>query len=117
MAQSGSENRQRRHIVQTRLTDEEAALISARAEKAGVSLSALTRLALLGQAPLRAIRQPSIDRQQVCRMIGMLGAVRQALRDAVASGDHARVAAEIEAAHRDIADICHACFEALGRRR
>ncbi|MGE3622795.1 MAG: hypothetical protein AB7H77_02820 [Bdellovibrionales bacterium] len=116
MAQSGSENRHRRHVIQTRLSDEEAALVRARAERAGISLSALTRHALLGTPPLRASRRPSIDRQEVCRMIAELGAVAQALRDAAAARDDVP-AAIIEAAHRDIADMCHACFQALERRR
>lgn len=116
MAQSGSESRHRRHIIQTRLSEEEVALVRARAERAGISLSALTRHALLGTPPLRASRRPSIDRQEVCRMIAQLGVLAQALRDAgTAEGEVP--AAVIEAAHRDIADMCHACFQALERRR
>ena len=117
MARNRPEKRRRPHIVQSRLSPEEAALVRDRAERAGISVSALIRHALLGQTPPRASRRPPADRRAVCRMIGKLGELAQALREATASGDLPRRNAQIEALHRDIADMCHACFDALGRRR
>ena len=46
-----------------------------------------------------------------------LGELARALRDATEAGDQARIADQIEASHRDIADMCFACFKALGRNR
>ena len=117
MAASGSENRKRRHILKARFTGQEAALVREQADRCGVSVAALIRYALLDQTPPRASRQPPANRKEISRLIGTLGAVTQALKDAAATSDQARVADQIEATHRDIADMCFACFEALGRDR
>ncbi len=82
-----------------------------------MSVSALIRFALLNQTPLRASRQPPANRKEISRLIGTLGEVTQALKDATDTGDQARLTAQIDATHRDIADMCFACFEALGRER
>ena len=117
MAASGSENRKRQHILKSRFTDQEAALIREQADRAGVSVAALIRYALLDQTPPRASRQPPAIRKEISRLIGTLGGMTQALREATDAGDRARLADQIEATHRDISDMCFVCFEALGRDR
>ena len=117
MSQSGSEKRQRCERLQVRLSIEEAALVYAKADRAGMTPPALARYALLNEPPPRSSRRPPVDRAEVARMIGNLGALAQSLREATASGDQSRIASQIEATHRDIADMCHACFQALGRHR
>lgn len=115
MPGSGSEKRQRQKPLKARFTDEEAALIESQADRAGVSVAALIRHAVLGETPLRASRQPPINRQEVARLIGLLGLLKSALIDAAAKGTPDECNAVIDAACRDIADICAAAFEALGR--
>jgi hypothetical protein len=117
MADSGSENRKRQNILKARFTDQEAALVREQADRSGVSVAALIRYALLDQTPPRASRQPPANRKEISRLIGTLGEVTQALKDATDTGDQARLTAQIDATHRDIADMCFACFEALGRER
>ena len=60
MAQHGSEKRQRTRQICVRLTPEEAELVRAIADRAGLSLAGLIRYALLDQKPPRAERRPSI---------------------------------------------------------
>ena len=114
MSESGSENRQRQIVLKARFSEEEAQLIKEQAKRAGISVAALIRYALLDQKPPRASRQPQIDNKQVSQMIGTLGTMAQALRDATASGEAKKLEKTIEATHRDVADMCYACFKALG---
>ena len=109
--------RERPIILQSRMSEDEAALVRDQASRAGVSVSALIRYALLNQTPLRASRQPPANRKEISRLIGTLGALTQALKEASDAGNKSRLAAQIEATHRDIADMCFACFKALGRDR
>ena len=115
MAGSGSENRQRQVTLKVRCTAEEAALIRGQAERAGVSVAALFRYAVLGQTPLRASRQPKISEENAARLLGKMGQLTSALRGCAGAGDPAKTDARIEAAHRDIAEMRVALFEALGR--
>ena len=117
MARSGSENRKRQKILLTRFTDQEAALIREQAGRAETSVSALIRHAVLNEKPPRASRQPSANRKEISRLIAKLGELAQALREATDTADQHRISARIEASHRDIADMCFACFNALGRNR
>ena len=111
------EKRERPITLQSRVSETEAAAIRAMADHAGLSVSALTRHALLNQKPPRASRQPPINRKEISRLIGKLGALAQALRQATDTADQAGISAQIEASHRDISDMCFACFKALGRGR
>ena len=115
MAHSGSENRKRQKIFTTRLTDQEAALITEQADRAETSLAALIRHAILNQKPPRASRQPSANRKEISRFNAALCDLAQALRDAEKTGDHSTISAQIEAAHRDIADMSHLAHQALGK--
>lgn len=112
MARSGSENRQRQITLKARFTEQEAALVQEQAERAGVSVASLIRYAVLGQAPLRASRRPDADRAEIGRLIGGLGQLAAALREADAAGDNG---ARIDAAHRDLTEMRAVLFAALGR--
>ena len=116
MSDSGSENRQRQLVLKARFSEEEAELIKAQADRAGISVAALIRYALLDQTPPRASRQPPINNKQVSQMVGSLGMMAQALRDATAAGNQRKLDKVIKATHRDIADMCYACFQALGQQ-
>lgn len=115
MARSGSENRQRQVTLKARFTAAEAALIQEQAARAGVTVAALIRHAVLGQPPLRASRRPQIERQEVARLIGTLGPLKAALKDAAENAAPGTCDAAIDAACRDIADLCSAALDALGR--
>ena len=115
MASSGSENRQRDKKLSARFNDQEAALIKEQADRAGVSVAALIRYAILDQTPLRKSRAPSVNHEDAARLLGSLGQCATALRQAAEAENSEVNAALIEAVHRDLADMRVALFEALGR--
>ena len=110
------EKRERPITLQSRVSETEAAAIRTMADRAGLSVSALTRHALLNQKPPRAAGQPPINRQAISRLIGKLGSLAQALREATDTADQSAISAQIEASHRDISDMCFAFLKALGKR-
>lgn len=115
MASSGSDTRKRDHVVRVRLTGEERSEILNRADRAGLSVSAYLRTTALDSKPLRAERQPAINRREVARLIGELGQLRQAFSDAALHADRERCALLIEGLSRDFTELRALCFEALGR--
>ena len=94
------------------MSEDEAALVRDQAGNAGVSVSSLIRYALLDQSPLRASRKPAVNHEMAARLLGKLGQLAAALREAenVGSND-----ALIEAAHRDLSEMRVVLFQALGR--
>jgi hypothetical protein len=112
MARSGSDKRQRRIILKARFTEAEAALIAEQAERAGVSVAAVIRHAVLGQHPLRASRQPTVNHEAAARLLGRLGQIATALR----GQENGQTRDDrIEAAHRDLAEMRTTLFEVLER--
>jgi hypothetical protein len=115
MAGSGSENRQRQITLKARFTDMEAALIREQAERAGVSVASVIRFAVLDQKPLRASRQPTLNAEMAAQLLGKIGQLATALRACAEAGGSEQTDPRIEAAHRDLAEMRLALFEALGR--
>ena len=117
MAHSDSKNRKATKITAARLTAEEHAYVLAESDRTGITVSDRIRAALLNDPAPRAKPQPTINRTETARLIATLGELAQALHDAAKTGEQPRIADQIEASHRDIADMCFACFKALGRNR
>jgi Mobilization protein NikA len=115
MAGSGSEKRQRQVTLKARFTDAEAALIREQADRAGVSVASVIRYAVLDQTPLRASRTPSVSEEAAARLLGKIGQLATALRGCADAGNPGKTDPRIEAAHRDIAEMRVALFQALGR--
>jgi hypothetical protein len=115
MARSGSENRQRKTTLSARFNDAEAALVKEHAARAGVAVAALIRYAVLDQKPLRKSRTPPLDRKLAAQLLGQLGVLATALREA-SSDDDAGKPAILDAVHRDLAEMRAVLFEALGRK-
>ena len=112
---SGSENRKRAAVLQARFTPDEAATIRAQAERAGMSVASLIRSAVLEAEPPRATRRPTVNHKAVARLLGELGRVAQAFRQAAKAADQRECGALIDAATRDFSELRAVCFEALGR--
>lgn len=110
---SGSEKRERAIQLKARFTNAEAALIREQADRAGVSVAAVIRHAVLGQTPLRASRNPNIEKETAARLLASLGQCASALRK---SADESADPAVVEAVHRDLAEMRSVLFEALGRQ-
>jgi hypothetical protein len=84
---SGSKRRQRPAVLQARFSTEEAAAIKGRADRAGTSVGGLIRSAILSAEPPRVVRRPSVNHQAVARVLGELGRVAEAFRQAAAAAD------------------------------
>jgi hypothetical protein len=80
-----------------------------------VSVASVIRYGVLEQTPLRASRQPKISEENVARLLGKMGQIASALRGCAGAGDPAKTDPRLEAAHRDLAEMRLALFEALGR--
>lgn len=114
-AMAGSEKRQRQITLKARFNDQEAALIKEQADRAGVSVASLIRFALLDLSPLRASRRPTVNHEAAAQLLGRLGQCAEALRQAAESENQHINEALIDAAHRDLAEMRVALFQALGR--
>jgi hypothetical protein len=110
MARSGSENRQRPVTLKARFTREEAALVTEQAARAGVSVAAVIRFAVLDQKPLRASRKPLVEQEVAARLLAQLGLIASSLREAELTGLNVMA---IEAAQRDLGEMRNLLFEAL----
>lgn len=115
MASSGSDNRVRSEALRVRLSPAELSEIRTRADRAGMSVSAYLRVAALEGKKVRAERQPPVNRQLAARLIGELGRMSHAFRQAAESADPHACGEVIDAVHRDLAELRVLFFEALGR--
>ena len=112
---SGSETRKRTSVLQARFTAAEAAGVRAQAERAGTTVGSLIRSAVISAKPPRAARRPTVNHKAVARVLGELGRVAEAFRQAASVDDQRTCHELIDAAARDLAELRTACFEALGR--
>ena len=115
MAGSGSENRQRQHIIQARVNEQQFKLIKAQAEAAGLSVSAVVCFALFDQNPIRASRTPLIDRETGGRILGALGPIASDIRRILETGNPDASLETLQAILREISDIRVEHFENSGR--
>jgi hypothetical protein len=116
VSRSGSNTRQRSKLLCARFNELEAAALRAMAHAAGISVSTLIRNRVLGGAPPRSSRRPTVNHQMAARLLGELGRIADALRAAVQRGDLTPSNPEVAAALRDIAEMRAVCLEAMGRQ-
>ncbi len=112
---SGSENRQRTIALSVRLTPEEAALVHATAGRVGVSIAGLIRYALLQSSPPRVSRKPTLGKEEAARLLGTLGMLASALKEASGSCGAGFDRSSVDAMQRDLADMRAVLLESLGR--
>lgn len=113
----GSENRARSTHITIRLTPEERSAIDNAAERAGLKSGSYARQILLGAPAPRQVRRPPIERRELARLLGQLGAVGNNINQiarAVNSGDELDDD-EFAAAMVDLRAMRDAVMEALGR--
>ena len=116
MPGKGSDSKPKRKFLAAPCTEQEHAFALAETQRTGKPIAQRIRAALLNDPAPRARREPTINRRQTACLIATLGELAQALRDAAKTGDQSATSAQIEAAHRDIADLSLAARQALGRR-
>ena len=114
-SRSGSEKRQRKHILPTRYNDEELARVRASARARGCSASAFVRATSLQyRLPLSRV-----DLEAVARLLGQLGKIGSNINQYVKSRNMGRESDNLdlamEAALRDLAELRIVCLQALGK--
>lgn len=116
---SGSETRQRRKLLQIRVSDTELSSIAEMADRAALTIPSYARQILLDTPPPRAVRKPSVDTQQVAKMLGELGKVGSNLNQIahhLNAGTAGAGSNTITAALEDVQAMRDACMKALGRK-
>ena len=115
---SGSEKRQRKHGVHVRLTAEEFAEVAAQAEATLLTPASYIRMAVLDAPPERQRRRPSVEAEQVARVLAQLGKIGNNLNQ-IAHGMNAgrgHDAVYLAQALADLSAMRDACMAALGRK-
>jgi hypothetical protein len=131
MARSGTEKRQRTHVITARFNQKEAETIRAMAAKSGLSVASLFRTALLKAEPPRAVRRPTIDHKAVAQVLGQLGSLKGEINKIGSNLNqltkYANMGRTLEGSieavlhqlmplfERDLSELRHVCLHALGQ--
>ena len=117
---SGSQKRQRQKSHAVRFSDPEWSEVKAKADHAGVAVSAFMRHATLGAPLPRAARRPTVNQKMVARVLGLLGNIasnmNQAARVLNMTGEM-RNPDLFEDACRAVVEMRSGCMEALGMEK
>lgn len=115
---SGTETRQRNKLLQIRMTEAELAQIDTAARDAGLTAPSYARAQLFDQPAPRARRRPSVEAEQVGRLLGELGKIGSNLNQIAHHLNAGRGGnpTALDVALQDVADIRAACMKALGRK-
>lgn len=115
---SGSDKRRRTHQSLVRMSDQEFAGISARADKAGLAVAAFLRASGLdGDAGPRAHRRPPADHRVLRQILGQLGRVGNNINQiarALNSEDKSKLP-QLPEALKVYVEIRKAILDALGK--
>jgi len=113
MAYGGGDKKKEQLVRHTAcFTTIENALLMTQVELAAVSISTYLKCAALDFPLPRAARRPTTNHEEVARLLGELGRLSDAFRNAqnLADPDAA------ETALRDLSELRLLCFDALGRK-
>ena len=109
-------NRQRHADIHIRLLDEEKVKASALADRAGLTLGAFARAAMLGNAGPRARRRPHPDQKALLQILGQLGRIGGNINQIAKQLNAGNTPAipELQAALTAYIDIRNEIYAALG---
>lgn len=104
--------------LRIRVTASELEDMEARAERAGLSLGAFVRAAVLGSAGPRAVRRPTVDREQLALLLGKIGNLAGNVNQIAKFCNATRTPADarmLDGMKADIAAMRDELMKALGR--
>jgi len=111
----GLEQNQRTCMFPVRLTEVERAALDERAAQTGYSRAALIRHALFSSPMPRSIPRPTIEHQEVARLLGELGRIGGNINQLARHANAGRFQSNsIELALRELLTLRAACLKALG---
>ena len=117
---SGTETRQRRQLLQIRLSDAEVAQVRDLADRAGLTPASYARDRILAGEVPRPVRRPPVDRTRLAHLLALAGQIAEDLRGLTREGDpvpEARTnAATIASCLDALLDLRDAVMAALGRQ-
>lgn len=113
---SGSEKRIRKPFS-IRLSDDERAIIDAKAERAGLEIGSYARETLLDAPAPRQVRRPLVERKELSRLLGELGKIGSNLNQLTKSANAGITLYENEVRGilASLATVRDAILKALGR--
>lgn len=116
---SGSETRQRQHVVRLRLTDAERAELTVRVERAGLTVGSYLRQQALGGSGPRARRRPHVDAAALLLVQGQLGRIGSNLNQLTRAANAGAWPSTlgVEEAVNGVIATCDAIMRALGKER
>lgn len=116
----GSETRQRRQLLQIRLSEAEAAQVLACADRAGLTPASYARDRILAGEVPRPVRRPPVDRTRLAQLLALAGRIAEDLRDLARRTepqvDPRADAPSVEACLDALLDLRDAVMAALGRQ-
>ncbi len=116
MTRTGSDTRQRSLVITARFSEQEAQMLRAKAEQAGVTVGALIRHAALNVQPPRAARRPPVELQAAARVLAALGKIGSNVNQLAHYAHQGKFhSEEIDMALRDLSELRIACLKALGQ--
>lgn len=115
---SGTETRRRNKVLQVRLSDSEFAEVEAHAERALLSPASYVRQTVLDSPAPRARRRPSVEAEQVARVLAQLGKMGSNLNQIAHQMNAGQTIAHetLARAMTDVSVMRDACLSALGRK-
>jgi len=112
---SGTDTRQRGVSISARFNDLEAACLREAADRAGVSMASLIRMAVLDEPRARATRRPPVATATLARLIHDLGPIADTLRQIASHAGSGEDDPRLTAALDQLADMTFVCLEAMRR--
>jgi hypothetical protein len=107
----------RNHFTAVRCNDEEYAAISKAAKDAGLTVSGYFRAQALGKPGPRAVRRPTVEHEELSRILGQLGKIGSNVNQLAKAYNGGRIVPgfpEVLALRRDVAEVRAAVIKALG---
>jgi len=115
---SGSEKRERQKILGIRMTSDEFAEVSKRANAVLLTPSSYARLELLDSPPPRQARRPAVEAENVARVLAQLGKIGSNLNQIARQMNAGRTIGNetLARALTDVSVMRDACMSALNRK-
>ncbi|MGE0269607.1 MAG: plasmid mobilization relaxosome protein MobC [Candidatus Omnitrophota bacterium] len=113
---SGTAKGKRTYILPVRFDEAEQQALAELVEATGYTRAALIRHGLFRTSPPRAVSRPTVEHQEVARLLGALGRIGGNINQLAKHANAGRYQSNsIELALRELRELRTACLKALGQ--